>query len=382
MRWSRHAGHGLTAVAPDDRFGSSAASGADEIRSARYRAPRARPPTARARLSTGGLSAQLEAYRPGEGRSRAGGTGTRSGTTVATGASNADPAAAPSSPAKTESWNLTGVLPSLAWLLRLTPLSPDIPWTVPAQGTPAPCWPNAPRIASSQLASLRYICARAEDRRIAVPFRRDNVLQGGLMPRQPFAFSRSPLLGDRAEKVYEWFLRALAADGDIAECGVFAGATSYEFTRYLETMKIPKRVHLFDTFNGLPDIITDQERGTTEGGPLPGKFSCKLSAVSARMESLSQYKLHPGLFSETLPLFDQPLCFIHADADLYESTLEVIGLADRCLTKEGVVVFDDYDSPYYSGVRLAIEGALDPRRYTIIPSRETTQCYAIKSSGA
>lgn len=220
------------------------------------------------------------------------------------------------------------------------------------------------------------------DRRIAVPSRRDNVLQGGLMPRQPFAFSRSPLLGDRAVKVYEWFLRALAADGDIAECGVFAGATSFEFTRYLETMKISKRVHLFDTFDGLPDIITDEERGTSEGGPLPGKFSCNLSAVSAQMESFSQYEIHPGLFSETLPPFDQPLCFIHADADLYESTLEVIGLADRCLTKEGVVVFDDYDSPYYSGVRLAIEGALDPQRYTIIPSRETTQCYAIKSSGA
>ncbi len=200
------------------------------------------------------------------------------------------------------------------------------------------------------------------------------------MPRPSFAFSRSPLLGDRAEKVYEWFLRALVVEGDIAECGVFAGDTSYELTRYVEAMNIPKRVHMFDTFAGLPDIIKAQERGTAAGGPLPGKFSCEASTVSVRMGSLTQYDLHPGLFSETLPRFDQRLCFIHADADLYESTLEIIRLADRCLVEDGVIVFDDYENSYYPGVSLAVQHALDPRRYTIVPSPESMQCYAIKNA--
>ncbi len=37
------------------------------------------------------------------------------------------------------------------------------------------------------------------------------------------------------------------------------------------------------------------------------------------MESLAQYEFYPGIFSDTLPLFDLPLCFIHADFGLYES---------------------------------------------------------------
>ncbi len=199
------------------------------------------------------------------------------------------------------------------------------------------------------------------------------------MARPSFAFSRSPLLGNRADNVYEWFLRALTTEGDVAECGVFEGETSFNLTRYLEQMKIPKRVPMFDTFNGLPDTIMEQERGTPSAGPVPGKFSCQLSTVLATMKPLTQYELHPGLFSQTLPLFDQPLCFIHADADLYESTVEIIRLADRCLVEEGVVVFDDYDSPYYPGVRLAVEDALAPGRYTIVPSPQSTQCYAVKN---
>lgn len=193
-----------------------------------------------------------------------------------------------------------------------------------------------------------------------------------------FRFSQSSLLGDRADKLYEWFRRAVAVDGDIAECGVFAGDTSFEFTRYLEAMNIPKRVHMFDSFNGLPDIIIAEEHGTPAGGPVPGKFACQLSTVSSKMKLLTQYELHPGLFSDTFPLFDQPLCFIHADADLYESTVQIIDLADRCLVDEGVVVFDDYGSPYYPGVRLAIQHALDPGRYTVIPSPQSMQCFAIK----
>ncbi len=208
--------------------------------------------------------------------------------------------------------------------------------------------------------------------------RSDDVLEGAVISRQSFPFSQSPLLGDRAEKLYEWFRRAVTADGDIAECGVFAGDTSFEFTRYVEAMNIPKRVHMFDSFDGLPDIIIAEEHGTLSGGPVPGKFACGLSTVSSKMKLLTQYELHPGLFSETLPLFDQPLCFIHADADLYESTVQVIALADRCLVEDGIIVFDDYENTYYPGVRLAIQHALDPGRYTIIPSPESTQCFAIK----
>ncbi len=199
------------------------------------------------------------------------------------------------------------------------------------------------------------------------------------MYASPFFVSQSPLLGDRAGKVYEWFLRSLGVEGDIAECGVFSGITSYEFARYIEAMRIPKCVHMFDTFRGIPDIVKSTERGTASGGPLPGKFSCDLATVSAQMRSRTQYELHPGLFSTTFPQFKRKLCFIHADADLYESTIQIIKFADRCLSDGGVMVFDDYEHEYYPGVKLAIQDALDASRYKVIPSPESFQCFAVRA---
>jgi hypothetical protein len=138
----------------------------------------------------------------------------------------------------------------------------------------------------------------------------------------PFAFAVSELLGPRAEHVYSTFLRSLSVPGDIAEFGVFNGETSHELTRYIEASGIRKAVHLFDCFAGLPPIITDEERLLAETDLLAeGRFSCPEADVRRRMDSLSRYVIHAGLFSDTLALFAQPLCFVHADADLYQSTV-------------------------------------------------------------
>lgn len=201
--------------------------------------------------------------------------------------------------------------------------------------------------------------------------------------REELFLASSPLLGDRAKTVYERFLTVLHLEGDVAECGVFAGHTSLELVRYLETMHMPKRVHMFDTFAGLPPIITDRERSLASGNHLEvGRLSCSLSEVVDRMGNFKQYRIHRGLFSTTFAGFDEPLCFIHADSDLYESTVDIIGLANRCLVPGGCIVFDDYDNPSFPGVTLAIEDQLDHRYYDVIECRQTLQCLAIRREAA
>jgi hypothetical protein len=59
--------------------------------------------------------------------------------------------------------------------------------------------------------------------------------------------------------VYEHFVAALDADGDVADCGVRAGDTAPERVRYIEWRGIANTVHLFDTFAGFPDDITPAE---------------------------------------------------------------------------------------------------------------------------
>jgi O-methyltransferase len=199
------------------------------------------------------------------------------------------------------------------------------------------------------------------------------------MPSDSWQFDHSWLLGDRAQNVYSWFLESLHLSGDVAECGVFTGETSRELVKYLEEHRIPKTVHLFDGFEGLPNVITDEEAFMAVGDQLrQGHFCSTMESVVENMGSLRQYVIHPGLFSETFAGFKSPLSFIHADADLYESTVDIIRLADRCLVPGGHIVFDDYDNRFFPGVSLAIERNLDPHRYAIEPCPATIQCFATK----
>lgn len=192
-------------------------------------------------------------------------------------------------------------------------------------------------------------------------------------------FANSSLLGSRAQNVYEWFLASLHLAGDVAECGVFKGETSRELVRYLEDNQIPKRVHMFDTFEGFPEIITAEEKARAEGDELgTGRYLAPLETVIERMARFSQYKIHKGLFAFTFADFSESLCFIHADADLYQSTVEVIHLADKCLVPGGRIVFDDYDNAFFPGIKMAIEKYLSPEKYIITPSASSIQCFAIK----
>lgn len=191
-----------------------------------------------------------------------------------------------------------------------------------------------------------------------------------------FPYSRS--LGTRAPHLYRRFVQSLELDGDVAECGVYTGTTSKQFVRFLADHRIDKVVHLFDTFEGFPDVLAEPDRvGTATTWLLrEGNLACSVAEVTRRMDGMTGYRIHRGCFSDTFPDFDGPLCFIHADADLYRSTAEIIALADRCLVPGGTIVFDDYASEMFPGVGAAIRAHLDLRRYEAIPCRRTLQFVA------
>ncbi len=187
------------------------------------------------------------------------------------------------------------------------------------------------------------------------------------------------LLGSRAKGVYEAFIQSLHLPGDVAECGVFAGETSRELIRYLEQMGIEKVVHLFDTFEGFPNLETFEEHTLALGNELePGKYHSSLDTVLGHLDGLSRYRIHQGIFSDTFLRFSEALCFVDADADLYYSTVDIIRLADRCLVSGGRIVFDDFGDPQFPGVKWAIDRFLSPKEYLVQASSETTQCIATR----
>ncbi len=77
--------------------------------------------------------------------------------------------------------------------------------------------------------------------------------------------------------------------------------------------------------------------------------------------------VHQGWFCNTLPKLESPLCFLHADADLETSTCAIMAMAHRLIVPGGVVVFHDYNSVKWPGVKSAVDAELDPSRFLLVP---------------
>ena len=158
----------------------------------------------------------------------------------------------------------------------------------------------------------------------------------------------SPLLGLRRTLTLHHVLdTVLHLSGDVAECGVGDGRTAAGLVWHLGRWAPQKTVHLFDTFTGLP-----------MGENTQGRYAHSVHEVTGRLAGLNQWQIHKGPFTETL--YQQPMCLIHADADLYSSTCEIIAWAKNVLVPGGAVVFDDYHNPEYPGVTKAVDELLGP----------------------
>lgn len=124
--------------------------------------------------------------------------------------------------------------------------------------------------------------------------------------------------------------------GDIAELGVAYGASAK-----LLSMRMPagKHLHLFDTFEGLPETTA------ADGARFHhGDFKSNLEQVR-RYVGEERVHYYPGLFPATAgPVTDRAFSFVHLDADLYESTLAAFHFFYPRLSPGGIMICHDYPS--------------------------------------
>ncbi len=133
--------------------------------------------------------------------------------------------------------------------------------------------------------------------------------------------------------------------GDIAEVGVAYGASAK-----LLSLQLPegKHLHLFDTFDGLP------EPSPADGARFyRGEFKSNLEQVRNYVGS-ERVHYYPGLFPATAgSVSGQMFSFVHLDADLYESTLAAFQFFYPRLSPGGIILCHDYMSA--SGVVKAVD---------------------------
>lgn len=153
--------------------------------------------------------------------------------------------------------------------------------------------------------------------------------------------------------------------GDMAEAGVFLGGTAL----VMLSGSPGKRIHLFDTFEGLPH---------GEGDFAAGEWKGSMADVKQTLaEEADRLEFHPGLFpASAAGLEDLRFSCVHLDLDLYDSTLAALHWFWPRMASGGILLSHDY--PLSDGVVKAFHEFFDPRTEPFF-ALSGNQCLAIKS---
>lgn len=159
------------------------------------------------------------------------------------------------------------------------------------------------------------------------------------------------LLGeDRLAVIVDAVKRCVKFNGEVWECGVYAGGSALFIARALADMTEPPPFRLFDTFTGIAlaqegiDFHKDGDFGDVE-----------LNDVCRMMNIYPFVSIHQGVFPATFnPFVNSKICFAHVDCDVYASVDACMKFIWPRLQPGGIIIADDYFHPNCLGANKAI----------------------------
>lgn len=172
----------------------------------------------------------------------------------------------------------------------------------------------------------------------------------------------SLLSGNEAFTVFSLARAQAGLDGDMAEVGVYQGVSARLIS--LASGGIP--LHLFDTFDGLPDVDAAEYDRMRKG-----HYAASLPSVQDFMADRPRITFNKGMFPGTAgPVEDRRFSFVHLDVDLRSGTLACLEFFYPRMVPGGVILTHDYS--YLDGVRAAYAEFLAdrPERPIELPSSQ------------
>jgi len=129
-------------------------------------------------------------------------------------------------------------------------------------------------------------------------------------------------------------LKSEGIEGDFAELGVWRGDTSC----FLQLCAPGRVLHLFDTFSGFPEGLTNDK---------PDRFKdTSLTQVKNRLGSAANVAFHVGYFPSTAAGLDATrFSLVMLDADCYPSTLSGLQFFYPRTVPGGYIFLHDFNSP-------------------------------------
>jgi len=139
-----------------------------------------------------------------------------------------------------------------------------------------------------------------------------------------------------------------------------------------------RKLHLFDTFEGMP-ILADSD----PGGHKKGDFGdTSLDSVKELLADYNHVEYHPGFIPTTFDGVDGQFAFVHVDVDLFETSSACYEFFYPKMVKGGIMICDDYGfRKYETSARKAVDTFFaDDCTETRLISEQSSQCLCLAMS--
>jgi O-methyltransferase len=166
--------------------------------------------------------------------------------------------------------------------------------------------------------------------------------------------------------------RTREVPGDLAECGVFRGASLCAIALYLVENGLDRQIFALDSFHGFDrsidhDLKLGGEADTEKriGGFDRTSFD-HVSRKLARLGLAGKVTLLPGYFAQTLSILPETrYSFVHLDCDIYESYKQTLTYFYPRMASRGIILLDEYNDPPWPGCNLAVDEFLVDKMETL-----------------
>lgn len=141
------------------------------------------------------------------------------------------------------------------------------------------------------------------------------------------------LMPNEAYQLYTAVLNTNKIKGDIAEVGVYKGGSA----RIICEVKRNKKLYLFDTFEGLPEVDAIDTLFKK------GEFCSSIKEVKEYLKEFKNVYFFKGFFPQTsTPIKNNTFSLVHLDVDIYKSTLDSLKFFYPRMEKGGIIISHDY----------------------------------------
>lgn len=155
--------------------------------------------------------------------------------------------------------------------------------------------------------------------------------------------------------------------GDIAECGVYTGESSYLMLKANEHRE--KKLYGFDSFEGLSEP-EENDKISNEYTFKWKKNDLRVSETIARAnlkEFEGRFKLYKGWIPERFNEVERnSFSMVHIDVDLFQPTLDSVEFFWKRLNVGGVMICDDYGFETCPGARKAMDEFFAKKNMSVI----------------